>query len=145
MRGQAQIVEKEKKHYQGLPEDLTPTAGKVGASAAEKNWRKIVKLINSTASGKICWKTNAKSFIFHLFSSSEKAVVDDGAPVNKLNFLWRGDSLSTFRRMFGPCLLKWWRRSSDACWGNAWLRGRSLADLLKHFGQNLANPRPISS
>ena len=34
--GQAQIVEKEKKHYQGLPEDLTPTAGKVGASAAEK-------------------------------------------------------------------------------------------------------------
>ena len=33
--GQAQIVEKEKKHYQGLPEDLTPTAGKVGASAAE--------------------------------------------------------------------------------------------------------------
>ena len=34
-RGQAQIVEKEKKHYQGLPEDLTPTAGKVGASAAE--------------------------------------------------------------------------------------------------------------
>ena len=28
-RGQAQIVEKEKKHYQGLPEDLTPTAGKV--------------------------------------------------------------------------------------------------------------------
>ena len=35
-RGQAQIVEKEKKHYQGLPEDLTPIAGKVGASAAEK-------------------------------------------------------------------------------------------------------------
>ena len=34
-RGQDQIVEKEKKHYQGLPEDLTPTAGKVGASAAE--------------------------------------------------------------------------------------------------------------
>ena len=34
--GQAQIVEKEKKHYQGLPEDLTPIAGKVGASAAEK-------------------------------------------------------------------------------------------------------------
>ena len=34
-KGQAQIVEKEKKHYQGLPEDLTPTAGKVGASAAE--------------------------------------------------------------------------------------------------------------
>ena len=39
--GQAQIVEKEKKHYQGLPEDLTPTAGKVGASAAEN--RKIDK------------------------------------------------------------------------------------------------------
>jgi len=36
IKGQAQIVEKEKKHYQGLPEDLTPTAGKVGASAAEK-------------------------------------------------------------------------------------------------------------
>ena len=36
LMGQAQIVEKEKKHYQGLPEDLTPTAGKVGASAAEK-------------------------------------------------------------------------------------------------------------
>ena len=37
--GQAQIVEKEMKHYQGLPEDLTPTAGKVGASAAEKENR----------------------------------------------------------------------------------------------------------
>ena len=36
LTGQAQIVEKEKKHYQGLPEDLTPIAGKVGASAAEK-------------------------------------------------------------------------------------------------------------
>ena len=35
-QGQAQIVEKEKKQYQGLPEDLTPIAGKVGASAAEK-------------------------------------------------------------------------------------------------------------
>ena len=33
--GASSKVEKEKKHYQGLPEDLTPTAGKVGASAAE--------------------------------------------------------------------------------------------------------------
>jgi hypothetical protein len=32
------IVEIEKKHYQGLPEDLTPIAGKVGAS--EKNFKK---------------------------------------------------------------------------------------------------------
>merc|ERR1719506_1647985 len=35
-RGQAQIVKKEKKHYQGLPEDLTPIAGKVGREEAIK-------------------------------------------------------------------------------------------------------------
>ena len=33
--GASSKVEKEKKHYQGLPEDFTPIAGKVGASAAE--------------------------------------------------------------------------------------------------------------
>ena len=34
-KGQAQMSRK-KIHYQGLPEDLTPIAGKVGASAAGK-------------------------------------------------------------------------------------------------------------